>query len=252
MTQPGEPSVTPLPGEILDGKQGHEALQFQFAYAAYTGKHLSIITADINALKAVNDELGHGEGDALIELVETVIGVIPASLRRQDTKDERSTDIVSLSPIDYSPFESLEGMEEDSTAARVGGDEFLIILPETDERGAEAVAERIHKTFNETLAGSAGDKFRARGINVGLALGTASLKTGMTSSSDLLRLSDARMYEHKMSQLRPLNEEQTEHLLAGLRHLNESGVRPRDLPRYIEWLGQKGLQHALSEDSQSD
>lgn len=71
---------------------------------------ISIIMADLNGLKIANDLMGHNEGDEVIRMSADVL--------RNAT---RSEDIV----------------------ARVGGDEFLIFLPETDEATAELIAQRI-------------------------------------------------------------------------------------------------------------
>lgn len=71
---------------------------------------ISIIMADLNGLKIVNDLMGHAEGDEIIRMSADVL--------RNAT---RSEDIV----------------------ARVGGDEFLIFLPNTDAEGAEQISQRI-------------------------------------------------------------------------------------------------------------
>lgn len=71
---------------------------------------ISIIMADLNGLKIVNDLMGHAEGDEIIRMSADVL--------RNATRAE---DIV----------------------ARVGGDEFLIFLPNTDAEGAESIAQRI-------------------------------------------------------------------------------------------------------------
>ena len=235
------PGVALQPREILDQEQAHTRLELEIAEARRNGTPLSVITADINALKAVNDEIGHDEGDNLIDLIKSSIGVVLSSLRTEDIHNKRPADIVSVSEIDYSPFEGLQGISKGSTAGRVGGDEFLIILPETDEAGAKAVAKRLYEEFGIHTQGPGGDKFRERGINVGLAVGTGTLQPDMADGSDLLRVSDKDMYDHKLSQVTPLTQAQIGHLMVSLAHLNQANIRPRDLPRYIEWLTAQGL-----------
>jgi diguanylate cyclase (GGDEF)-like protein len=71
---------------------------------------LSVIAMDMNGLKAVNDEHGHAAGDAMLRRVGEVLA---------------------------------KAVDAPACAARIGGDEFMVLLPATDERGALAVQERI-------------------------------------------------------------------------------------------------------------
>lgn len=71
---------------------------------------LSVVAFDMNGLKAVNDEHGHAAGDAMLRRIGEVL---------------------------------TKAIESPSCAARIGGDEFIVLLPATDERGALLVQERI-------------------------------------------------------------------------------------------------------------
>jgi len=73
---------------------------------------VTIIVADLNELKATNDRLGHAAGDALLRRVGEVLG---------------------------------EAVDKPCHAARIGGDEFAVLLPGYDARGGEAVMEIIQK-----------------------------------------------------------------------------------------------------------
>jgi GGDEF domain-containing protein len=241
-----------LKRQILDKEAGNTALELEFDLARKNNRPLSIITLDVNGLKAVNDGMGHVDGDELIDMVEAVVEVPSLVRTKPNDKNPRRSDIVSVSPINYSAFEELHDLPKGSTAARIGGDEYRIILPDTDEAGVAVVAKRIKEAVDKRLAGPAGDKFRARGINVGVAIGVASLHPDMATSSDLERLSDQRMYMDKMLQVSPRTEEQLKHLRASLMHLYEADISPRDLPRYIEWLGQTGLEQLLSANTENE
>ena len=69
-------------------------------------KPVTIIIADLNGLKTANDELGHGAGDALLRRAGEVFGSL---------------------------------VEKPASVARIGGDEFAVLLPGTDAAGGEAV-----------------------------------------------------------------------------------------------------------------
>jgi diguanylate cyclase (GGDEF)-like protein len=71
---------------------------------------VTVVMADLNGLKSVNDELGHAAGDALLRRVGEVLR---------------------------------KAVGDDVNAARLGGDEFGILLPGLDERGAAQLAERL-------------------------------------------------------------------------------------------------------------
>ncbi|MGV3634012.1 MAG: diguanylate cyclase domain-containing protein [Pseudorhodoplanes sp.] len=75
------------------------------------GPHpVTIIMADLNGLKAANDEFGHAAGDALLRRAGEVLNTV---------------------------------IEKPAHACRIGGDEFAILLPEVDEAGAEAMMHSI-------------------------------------------------------------------------------------------------------------
>lgn len=76
------------------------------------GPHpVTVLMADLNGLKIANDELGHAAGDALLRRAGEV-------------------------------FNSL--VDKPNTAARIGGDEFAVLLPGTDAAGGEAMLESLH------------------------------------------------------------------------------------------------------------
>ena len=116
----------------------------------------SMIYMDLNGLKLINDSLGHEMGDRLIVSVANVL---------RDML--RSDDIVG----------------------RLGGDEFLILLPRTDNEGAEKISERILKAISETKAGS---------LVPSVAVGSAVKTEEDQNIYDVLKRAESSMYRNKL------------------------------------------------------
>jgi diguanylate cyclase (GGDEF)-like protein len=115
---------------------------------------VSIVMADVNGLKAVNDTMGHEAGDALIRLAAHLI-----------MSEFRAEDIV----------------------ARIGGDEFAVLLPATDFHVVEEVIRKI-KSRPEIANGT-----------VGIAFGIATAWS-KELLAETLKLSDEKMYLDKAAQ----------------------------------------------------
>jgi diguanylate cyclase (GGDEF)-like protein len=115
-----------------------QTLDVELRRARRSGRPLSIVMFDIDRFKTINDELGHLRGDEILRAV----GAQLARLLR-------SSDV----------------------ACRYGGDEFLIILPDTHLGGAEHVAETLRREI-ATLA-IAGPEARVLAVNVSIGLAAA-------------------------------------------------------------------------------
>jgi len=119
---------------------------------------LSVISCDLNKLKAINDTMGHFEGDKII--------IDAAKVLRMSV---RSKDIV----------------------CRVGGDEFIILLPSTSEKMAEAVIERINENINMYNHDENTNKI------LSLSVGFATTHSEEKSISETLIEADDKMYLNK-------------------------------------------------------
>ena len=124
---------------------------------------VSVLSIDLNGLKQVNDEEGHAAGDALLRRVGEVLGKV---------------------------------VDEPAWPARVGGDEFAILLPVTDERGAEAVRDRILKLIelnNQFYAGRSG---HALSLAIGIATcdGTEPLDAALVRADRAMYIDKANHY----------------------------------------------------------
>jgi diguanylate cyclase (GGDEF)-like protein len=86
------------------------ALEREIARSARSGRGFCLLMMDLDELKAINDRLGHFHGDRVLHAVGQVVS---------------------------------DGVRRIDTAARYGGDEFVVLLPETDPTGAFVLAEKI-------------------------------------------------------------------------------------------------------------
>lgn len=155
-----EADTDPLTG-LHNRRMVQRELPKLFEQHASTGRELTTVLFDVDRFKRLNDELGHQAGD---ELLTFLGGLILATVRKQ-------TDL----------------------AVRYGGDEFLLVLPDTRVAEAEAVARRLHALFMQhtrTLGGLDSPP--------GLSIGIAALQQHRAESwDDLLEQADAAMYGAK-------------------------------------------------------
>lgn len=133
----------------------------EFAAASRGGKPLSVIMADVDHFKRVNDTLGHQAGDQVLVAVAQALG---GRLRPRDL------------------------------AARYGGEEFVLVLPETDAAGARVVAERLRQKIEGTRLTIPG----APPVSVTVSCGCATLPPNrFSTSAELLAAADRALYAAK-------------------------------------------------------
>ena len=118
-----------------------------------------LLMIDLDGLKAVNDSYGHHRGD---EVLRSLAGVIRRSIRLVDT------------------------------AYRYGGDEFLVLLPETDFAGAFVVAEKIRAGAEEVGLKEGGGE-----LLTSVSIGLVSCPEDGTSTEELMIAVDRAMYQAK-------------------------------------------------------
>jgi diguanylate cyclase (GGDEF)-like protein len=120
---------------------------------------LSLLMIDVDAFKTVNDQHGHGAGDQVLVYVARACGA-----------RKRGPDVV----------------------ARIGGEEFALLLPETTIEEAHVVAERLRALIAEQPVPCGDDSLR-----VTVSIGVATSSAGMTEATDLMRLADVALYAAK-------------------------------------------------------
>jgi diguanylate cyclase (GGDEF)-like protein len=128
------------------------------------GLPFSVLMIDSDSLKTVNDTLGHEAGDRLLKLI---VQCIQKELRKSPG---RKPDII----------------------ARHGGDEFLLLLPETPASGAVGVAERIRRSIQSTPVTA-----RGQSVEPTVSIGIACYPTHGSDMETLLRKADQAMYASK-------------------------------------------------------
>jgi len=155
-------SVTDDLTSLYNARYLHEALRKETKRATRAGWPLSLLFIDLDGFKAINDRFGHLLGSrALIEAADIIRACA------------RETDVV----------------------ARFGGDEFAMLLPETDGPGAVSVARRVLDRISR-FAFLAGE---GHGSRLSASIGLATLPTVADTVEGLLQAADAAMYHVKAS-----------------------------------------------------
>ncbi|RQW62212.1 sensor domain-containing diguanylate cyclase [Vibrio viridaestus] len=132
----------------------------EFNFLRLEGRHYSLLMLDIDYFKKINDTYGHAAGDsALNHFAE----VCKNALRERDL------------------------------FGRIGGEEFAIFLPDTDQDNAFAVAERIHAQLREHPITDIGIKH----VKVSVSIGLAGHLLNAISFDELLKYADEALYQAK-------------------------------------------------------
>jgi diguanylate cyclase (GGDEF)-like protein len=144
---------------LVNRRRFLEALDAEVERARRFGSALTIVLADLDNFKQVNDEFGHHGGDVVLRAF--------ADLIRSHVRD-----------VDVS--------------GRIGGEEFAIILPDTDREGAAHVAERMRESLSSVPIPISADA----SITAASSFGVAELEPEQTGD-DLLRAADTALYRAK-------------------------------------------------------
>ena len=154
----------PLTG-LFNKRYFEEALERELAHARRAGTPLSALMIDVDHFKKYNDCYGHLAGD-------TCLAAVAQTIR---TAGARPRDV----------------------AARFGGEEFVVLLPETDLAGAAVVAESVRASLEARhiahQAASSGF------VTASIGVSTLTVGGGVTAASALMESADAALYAAKAS-----------------------------------------------------
>ncbi len=142
---------------LLNRRGFEETFDMEIERARRADRSLSVVVGDIDSFKLINDRLGHGSGDQVLRHIGTTI---------RNTK--RSWD----------------------SAARIGGDEFAVLAPDTDEHGAYVLAERLRLEIEQTFESAGSGQMTA-------SFGVVSFPIHGQTADALLTAADQALYAAK-------------------------------------------------------
>ncbi len=145
----------PLTG-LLNRRAFEELFENELERAHRSNGRLSVLLGDLDGFKGVNDRFGHEAGDGVL---------------RQVAED------------------MLKWKRRVDTPARIGGEEFALLLPETDERGAFLVAERLRRATHRSFAEDP--------LGVTISFGVATYPEHGAELRSLMRAADRALYAAK-------------------------------------------------------
>jgi diguanylate cyclase (GGDEF)-like protein len=149
----------PLTG-LLNRRQLVERLERALRRARRTREPLTVCLGDLDGFKAVNDSLGHQEGDRLLVAFAALLG-----------RSVRATD----------------------TVGRYGGDEFVLVLPGATVAQAQVVLDRIR----HDIPGAVGARRGGALATVTCTFGVAAMGPSADSAAELIRAADQALYRGK-------------------------------------------------------
>jgi diguanylate cyclase len=144
--------------ELPNRRALDERLQQEWARLLRHGGHLSVIMADIDHFKRVNDQFGHPAGDEVLRQVARLLA---------------------------------DGCRESDMPARYGGEEFVVVAPETTAQAATDFAERLRTSIcSRPLA------VHGKAVEVTASFGVAD-NEGLKTPEELVHAADQALYRAK-------------------------------------------------------
>ncbi len=145
--------------ELYNRRYFLELAERELALAQRYQYPVSLLLADVDHFKHINDTYGHESGDAVLRALAEVL---------------KST------------------VREVDVTGRIGGEEFVMLLPRTDAESALSTAERVRETVQAMALSSNGTAIRM-GVSIGMAVSSS----GEMDIAELMRRADQAMYQAK-------------------------------------------------------
>ncbi len=153
--------------QIFNKQYLQDTLESEFRKAKRANVNLTVLVFDLDHFKKVNDTYGHNAGD---QVLRDLAKVVKGCIRKEDI------------------------------LARFGGEEFVVVLPNTSDQQSIKVAENIRnkcQSFSHSIDYmSNGTKMHAEHTQT-ISVGIAGLKPEMNSPKELLELADQKLYQSK-------------------------------------------------------
>jgi len=141
---------------LLNRRGFQEAFDLELERSRRTGRPCTLLVGDLDHFKRVNDVLGHPAGDAYLERFAQLL---------------------------------IAGKRRIDSCARMGGEEFALLLPDTDEHGGFVIAERLRHAVRDTFAPEA--------VAVTVSFGVAGYPRHGSTGDQLLMAGDQALYVAK-------------------------------------------------------
>ncbi|HTG31102.1 MAG TPA: diguanylate cyclase [Methylomirabilota bacterium] len=151
-------AVTDSLTELYNRRVFNEFFERELNRAKRYNQPLGLVMMDMHRFKEVNDKHGHPRGD---EVLRMAAATLKKALRTSDF------------------------------AFRIGGDEFALVLPQTDAPQAHALSRRVETVFADTL------KSLQLNVTVGMDYGVANYPQDADTTEELVRIADERLYQRK-------------------------------------------------------
>jgi diguanylate cyclase (GGDEF)-like protein len=143
---------------IYNSREFYERVNLEILRARRNGNPMTVAYMDLDSFKQVNDRHGHSEGDKLLKIIaQTASSVI------------RKTDVV----------------------ARMGGDEFVFLFPDSDQTKARVALEKVKLALV--------NKMRESNLPITFSIGAVTFLSAPQSTDEMLHKADKLMYEVKES-----------------------------------------------------
>jgi len=154
----------------------------------------ALVLIDVNGLKMINDAFGHIIGDKVLQRVAEILSIV---------------------------------CRKDDTVSRIGGDEFVMMLPNSDQAEAEKVLPKLLQAF---------EKQRVGNVYISISYGLGVKRSGEEKLSDVFKVAEDSMYRHKLSESRSMRYKMIDIII---QTLYEKSIQEKEHSEYVSLMCEK-------------